>query len=384
MLKVMHEGLLSGRMEQMRTNQKNILLIALAALVAGFCPPADAQPSAFPANPRARVLLEQGRILLEEKRVSEARQVFEEAVRLSPENGLAHFRFAKALNESGEVEQALDEYLIVLKLKPHIRVTKYNIGDCYQSLGRVPDAITFFEQFVKEEPDDALVNMANARIEALKRVRSISGKDDPLSSDYLNAVLDAGGRRMWIQDQLPIKVYISNGSEIADFPAQFNKVALDSLNDWIDTTGGKLSYQLVDESGEASIVLDWTNDPLSVKQGATGAEGGHTDVKWKQSLSDPTGTKQLFYAHVRILVVGNANQKFLADNELKKVLLHELGHALGLGGHSSNNHDVMFYGRAPTIAPALSKRDKNTINKLYSDYPTTKEAGSTADGKERN
>ncbi len=359
-------------------------MIVLTSLVSGFCQSLDAQSSAFPANPRARLLLEQGRILLEEKRSSEARQAFAEAVKLSPENGLAHFRFAKALNESGDVEQALAEYLIVLKLKPHIRVTKYNIGDCFQSLGRVQDAIDFFEQFVKEEPDDGLVKMAHARIAALKKVTSISGKDDPSSGDYLGSVLDAGGRRMWIQDQLPIKVYISNGNEIADFPAQYNKVALDSLSEWIDSTGGKLSYQLVDDSGEASIVLDWTNDPLSVKQGATGAEGGHTDVKWKQSLSDPTGTKQLFYAHVRILVVGNANQKFLADDELKKVLLHELGHALGLGGHSSNNHDVMFYGRAPTIAPALSKRDRNTINKLYSDYSTSSEAGSTAEGKKRH
>ncbi|MBZ0185329.1 MAG: matrixin family metalloprotease, partial [Candidatus Obscuribacterales bacterium] len=58
----------------------------------------------------------------------------------------------------------------------------------------------------------------------------------------------------------------------------------------------------------------------------------------------------------------------LSDDDMKKVCLHEVGHALGINGHSSDNHDIMFFSESPSVWPALTKRDKLTIRLLYQGY----------------
>ena len=52
---------------------------------------------------------------------------------------------------------------------------------------------------------------------------------------------------------------------------------------------------------------------------------------------------------------------------LAKICLHEMGHALGMNGHSPNSHDVMYPSSSiyDKSAPVLSARDKSTIRRLY-------------------
>jgi predicted Zn-dependent protease len=45
--------------------------------------------------------------------------------------------------------------------------------------------------------------------------------------------------------------------------------------------------------------------------------------------------------------------------------LHEVGHALGMHGHSPNNHDVMFPSVTLVGRTGLTERDKNTIRLMY-------------------
>ncbi len=58
--------------------------------------------------------------------------------------------------------------------------------------------------------------------------------------------------------------------------------------------------------------------------------------------------------------------KRLSDNDVYGVLVHEIGHAIGItGGHSKNKSDVMYpssdnYNLRPT------RRDINTVKKIYS------------------
>jgi predicted Zn-dependent protease len=56
------------------------------------------------------------------------------------------------------------------------------------------------------------------------------------------------------------------------------------------------------------------------------------------------------------------------------VFLHELGHAVGLYGHSANKEDVMYLDEKATkkVAPAVNTigpRDLNTLKRIYSTAP---------------
>ncbi|WP_319418961.1 matrixin family metalloprotease [Pleurocapsa sp. FMAR1] len=43
---------------------------------------------------------------------------------------------------------------------------------------------------------------------------------------------------------------------------------------------------------------------------------------------------------------------------------HELGHALGIWGHSSNKNDALYFSQV-SYPPAISSRDINTLKKIY-------------------
>src|SRR5262249_48931115 len=74
------------------------------------------------------------------------------------------------------------------------------------------------------------------------------------------------------------------------------------------------------------------------------------------------------HADIRILTVDRESERPIGEDDMKKTCLHELGHALGLQGHSTNNHDIMFYSVSPTVWPVLSKRDKATLLGIYGMY----------------
>lgn len=63
-----------------------------------------------------------------------------------------------------------------------------------------------------------------------------------------------------------------------------------------------------------------------------------------------------------MISVQSKNGKPFAQNKIYGILLHEIGHVLGIAGHSPNDSDLMSaYSETITI----SARDIATLNKIY-------------------
>ena len=53
------------------------------------------------------------------------------------------------------------------------------------------------------------------------------------------------------------------------------------------------------------------------------------------------------------------------DVQLNKIALHEIGHAIGILGHSENINDIMYYSTEMQRQSTLSIKDIETARKIY-------------------
>jgi predicted Zn-dependent protease len=65
-----------------------------------------------------------------------------------------------------------------------------------------------------------------------------------------------------------------------------------------------------------------------------------------------------------------STQEGFSSSRIKAVALHEIGHSLGLLGHSPVPEDIMYCAEGLAEAPQnLTERDKKTMKLLYSWQP---------------
>lgn len=317
-------------------------------------------------------LLVEGTRLLKAKKPFKARKPLEQAAQLWPANAAMHYNLGCCLNECALYNEAIKEFQKALELDPAMTDCLINIGSCYQVQGRTDEAIAFFHGYLKKaHPKDA--ETIKGMIRALEKYKKEHIESDPAAPDYLESICDEGIVRRWPFSRLPLAVYISNGNDesgrpVKGFREEYNYILLSALDDWMKASHYKLSYRLVRNPQEASIACTWTDDPAFLHEQGNKVEQGVAQV-FRESKLAPDGTRAIVSANVRILVSDRDSGVALSTDEMKKTCLHEIGHALGMVGHSPSNKDVMFYSNSSAVWPALTKRDKATILRLYQDFP---------------
>lgn len=182
----------------------------------------------------------------------------------------------------------------------------------------------------------------------------------PTGLDSTGQVVDSIIFR-WPQDRMPLRVW-------ADPRGNMRDVVSWALGEWdAQLLYGEVTTTLVADSASADIQVRWLDSvPPAVAPDTGPYKAG--SCAGDNVLPAVDSTNHLVSAVVDTIAIvpfaGATAARVQAC--VRRVVLHELGHALGLLVHSPDSTDVM-YGQALVTEPTL--RDRNTIEVLYHTKP---------------
>lgn len=170
---------------------------------------------------------------------------------------------------------------------------------------------------------------------------------------YLSQHLKNGKLFRWPKQCFPLTINITpccwySMSEVERY--NYKGMVLDAFREWERVSNGVISYVFVDNINDSQINVAWRR----VDRKSLG--------NCEYSIDSES---RLYSADVSIGISdGIIHRKYMDENEVYHTILHEIGHAFGLG-HSTNPEDIMYTPHQYGVVK-LSKRDINSIRWLYS------------------
>ena len=169
---------------------------------------------------------------------------------------------------------------------------------------------------------------------------------------YLNDHLKNGRLIRWPDQCFPLKVYIApctfySLSDVDKYA--YMGMVREALRIWESIGDRKFSFTIVNSLNESNMNIEWRRvDRKSL---------GNCSFCFDND-------SRLYSAEVSIGISdGILHSKYMDENEVFHTILHEIGHALGLG-HSTNTADIMYTPHQYGVTN-LSKRDIQTVRWLY-------------------
>jgi tetratricopeptide (TPR) repeat protein len=325
--------------------------------------------------------------LVKAGRITEAIRFYDSAAQLNPKNPEAYYRCANCLMQLNRPCEALIYYeksAVLNPGNPHayldcaetlIRLNKpkaaipclekvrlatdwfdeaawFLESTAYASLGQNEQAAKICEEFTRKFPGHEACTEMQRRIQILRKntLRRFSANVPGQCASYLYEI-DA---LRW-RTTLPINVYIEQGTQVRFWKPQHNQIVRKAFMDWQECSSGLIGFNFVNSPQTARIILCWTATSADLPPHA----GGQT-----QYCCAPSGAIER--AGIRILTAGKTDSP-MSDDLIAKIALHEVGHALGINGHSAMDSDVMYY---TATTSSISERDRRTLLEICRQKPS--------------
>jgi predicted Zn-dependent protease len=190
------------------------------------------------------------------------------------------------------------------------------------------------------------------------------------SSDYFSEIkLTPVGYLVWYQ--FPVKVYVERPTNSAESLSEVKR-----FQDWVEAVlravqewSVYLPLEVVNQRVAADILILRSRPPL---QASINRETGKLNIPRARSAE----TRYEFYLRKAVEAPQEVlSQRFTIqlspDQPVDYTLAtarHELGHALGIWGHSPLETDTMYFSQVRN-PPQISNRDINTLKRIY-EQPT--------------
>jgi tetratricopeptide (TPR) repeat protein len=288
------------------------------------------------------------------KNYPKACQYLQKAVSQKPLNVNYRYYYAQTLVYTGDFDRAQSEYSKIIEISPDSEAANLSVT-----------AMANIQKYYNSQ------NSYRTNVVVKNKVLS----DKAFKNDnYLeNAVSNSGDIFIWNKEKMPVKVYLANN-------VQYTTKIKQAFEAWKKASKGQISYKFVSDKKLADILIEFKKK-LSESNSNESYMAGVTN-------SHPTGN-YLENATITFSTL-RPDGTPVSSTALYNCALHEIGHSLGIQGHSSVENDIMYpvvKDQSNNTPKILSKRDINTINDLYSlteqDLITSSESNKLGNKNER-
>jgi predicted Zn-dependent protease/Tfp pilus assembly protein PilF len=314
-------------------------------------------------NTMAR-LVHQAYVDIKASRWYSAEEELKQSLALDPKCVEAHLDRVVVLCAMQKYDEAGSEADTVIKLEPHTHRGYMSKAAVFEERGDLKGAVTLIEKVIAQFPQLPDTALYKSKVVLLKKElanEAVAHQKGTSSADDFFDFVTTNGVKKWTPDKFPLKVHMptdEEASQVTGYKPEFGAALKDAFNTWQTDSSEQVRFQFVDNSADAGIDCQWISDSSKL---TNSSEAGEARVK----ASPLTGIE---HADIRLLTVavGKNAWKTPSATDIKQICLHEIGHALGMSGHSPNPQDIMYPSEELSAdARNLTDRDLKTLAHLY-------------------
>lgn len=281
----------------------------------------------------------------------------------SPFMGIIYYNKAKTLYTAGKYEESLSVFERSL------------FADSKSVLARFYYVLALSKSEPTYEVQKKLYMMGNSKIEdeakKYARYQAVSLRHkllEGVEDNYIYNATSGNDIVRWDIKTFPLKIYFE---DISSVPSYYKEDIDRALKQWTIRTNF-VKFVETSNPEEAHILIKFKDLPEDVCSDGV--------CKYTIAYTDPIiGSDNLLKKMNLTFYKTNPRQQYFSSLEVYNTALHEIGHTLGIMGHSDNKSDLMFssnennmnmYALYRSDFQYLSLRDLRTLALLYRLEPT--------------
>lgn len=171
------------------------------------------------------------------------------------------------------------------------------------------------------------------------------------ADDYFDHITVFSDGKITRFTQMPIRVYIAPTPIGVKGVETYVESFRYAMHEWEAAADGRIQFQEVASTDNADIRVRWQRSGLTRIIDTT---LGRTELA-RLSETD-------FEVDVVLSLRESGSAALLSQEKMRTVCLHELGHAIGLWGHSPDSASVLFFA---ATAQRPTDQDKATLHRVY-------------------
>lgn len=181
-----------------------------------------------------------------------------------------------------------------------------------------------------------------------------------IGKNYLDAVLSAGKLERWNPRSFPLKVYMQAGPNV---PPEYVQEVKNAFSTWEKGTNGFVKFVYTNSPAQANYKCIFSAD----LKNRNCDENGAGAAAYQYFTYNKDGNIE--YSVVEFSSYTCNGQQWPAEI-FYTTALHEIGHGLGLRGHSTDPDDLMYpVGNGSLERGKISDADMTTLRAVYSIIP---------------